>query len=309
MNDFQASFPDYDGMLNYNDGLRNDWPNLCTLTIYGSVYYKRFGYIYHPDYESVYCDQEQTLVGRLLNKIKDINRVIIKHDWTNPLFQDDLRRKTETQEQYAKDRTTFESRKQKHFDLSTVSTPPQTTSPLLTVFVVCNDIDSLSVCTKTLMTQLQQDNGITIQSHFCKNDMVFSFSYLHRLTFSVTTPFVTFHFPGEMCLSIYEQTVLNELETNRDTDVLTFCQECSLDGGQTTFIVESNVQYNNDSIPNTAPWKKAYHRNVCNWSIFRTSLWQTMPMNLSDDRLISTLVNSIKTHKALNTVLYKYTVN
>ena len=105
VNDFHNSFPDYDGMLNYNDGLHNDWLNLCTLTIYGSMYYKRFGYIYHPDYESVYCDQEQTLVGRLLNKIKDINRVLIKHDWTNPIFQDDLRPKTETQEQYMKDTT------------------------------------------------------------------------------------------------------------------------------------------------------------------------------------------------------------
>ena len=56
VNEFAKHYPDYDGMLNFNDGFCSDWPFLCTLTIYGFKYYQRFGYIYHPDYESVYCD-------------------------------------------------------------------------------------------------------------------------------------------------------------------------------------------------------------------------------------------------------------
>ena len=65
VNEFSKHYPDYDGMLNFNDGFRSDWPLLCTLTVYGFKYYQRFGYIYHPDYESVYCDREQTDVGRI----------------------------------------------------------------------------------------------------------------------------------------------------------------------------------------------------------------------------------------------------
>ena len=95
VNKFREHFPDFDGMLNFNDGLREDWPSLCTLTIYGHAYYKRFGYIYHPDYTSVYCDREQTDVGRLLDRIVDINQTIIRHKWLDPEFQDDLRRGTE----------------------------------------------------------------------------------------------------------------------------------------------------------------------------------------------------------------------
>jgi hypothetical protein len=108
---FETHFPDYDGMLNFNDGLRMDWPSLCSLTVYGYKYYKRFGYIYNPEYESLYCDNEQTEVGRLLDRIRDIDEVIIRHEWNAVEVQDELRKKTEAPEFYQKDKTTFLTRK------------------------------------------------------------------------------------------------------------------------------------------------------------------------------------------------------
>jgi hypothetical protein len=116
--DFEKYFPDFDGMLNYNDGLRPDWPKICTLTIYGKMYYNRFNYIYHPDYTSVYCDQEQTDVGRLLNKIQDINTVIVQHKWTDPDVNDSLRKRTEDPEMYKKDLEVYTKRSAISFEIN-----------------------------------------------------------------------------------------------------------------------------------------------------------------------------------------------
>jgi len=70
-------FPDTDGVLWFNDGFQQD--NLNTLVIIGKKYYKRFGYVYHPAYRSLYCDTEFTIVSRRLNKVKYFDTVLIKH--------------------------------------------------------------------------------------------------------------------------------------------------------------------------------------------------------------------------------------
>lgn len=71
-------FPDLDGALHFNDGYQGD--NLITLSIMGKKLYDYFGYIYHPDYKSLYCDNEFTDEVYRLGKVKYINDVIIKHE-------------------------------------------------------------------------------------------------------------------------------------------------------------------------------------------------------------------------------------
>jgi len=76
------NYPDTDGILWFNDGFQGD--RLNTLCILGREYYKRFNYIYHPDYKSCWSDNEFMVVGNLLNKQVYIDTVIIKHehpDW------------------------------------------------------------------------------------------------------------------------------------------------------------------------------------------------------------------------------------
>ena len=53
-------YPDTDGVLWFFDGWREDLNTLCIL---GRKYYDRFGYIYHPSYESFWSDAEFTEVG------------------------------------------------------------------------------------------------------------------------------------------------------------------------------------------------------------------------------------------------------
>jgi hypothetical protein len=71
-------FPDTDGVLWFNDGFQKE--NLNTLCILGKKYYDRFNYIYYPEYKSLYCDAEFTLVSQKLNRVKYFNDVIIKHN-------------------------------------------------------------------------------------------------------------------------------------------------------------------------------------------------------------------------------------
>lgn len=76
------NYPDTDGILWFNDGFQGN--RLNTLSILGREYYKRFNYIYHPDYKSCWSDNEFMVVGNLLNKQVYIDTVIIKHehpDW------------------------------------------------------------------------------------------------------------------------------------------------------------------------------------------------------------------------------------
>jgi hypothetical protein len=73
-------FPDMDGALHYNDGCCGV-DRTITLSIMGRKLYKRFGYIYHPDYKSFYCDNEFTDVVRAWGKVQYLPEIIIKHEW------------------------------------------------------------------------------------------------------------------------------------------------------------------------------------------------------------------------------------
>lgn len=72
-------FPTGDGLLHLPDGRRRD---LITLPILGWLYYQRFGYIYHPDYASVFCDNEQMEVALSLGCYRYHEENIFKHDWS-----------------------------------------------------------------------------------------------------------------------------------------------------------------------------------------------------------------------------------
>ena len=74
----EEHFPDLDGCVHFNDGNTNG--DLITFSILGKKLYEHFGYIYHPDYKSLYCDDEFTQVVRALGKEKYIDQVIITHE-------------------------------------------------------------------------------------------------------------------------------------------------------------------------------------------------------------------------------------
>lgn len=108
-------YPDTDGVLFFNDGAQGE--NLNTLSIMGRRYYDRFGYIYHPDYISFFCDNEFTEVANTLNKMTYFPEVIIKHRH----FYNEKEKPDALYRQNGRfnsvDRKTFQKRKAKGFYL------------------------------------------------------------------------------------------------------------------------------------------------------------------------------------------------
>lgn len=89
--DMNKYYPKLDGALNYNNDPRvEDFRDLITLPIIGRVLYQRFGYIYHPEYRSEFCDNEQTQVFKKLGVLTHIDSRPIWHNWYGN--QDELMR-------------------------------------------------------------------------------------------------------------------------------------------------------------------------------------------------------------------------
>lgn len=77
-NSMSEFYPDTDGALHFSDG-SDSKSDLITLSILGKKLYDYFGYIYHPDYKSLYCDNEFTQCVYELGKVIYIDKCIIRH--------------------------------------------------------------------------------------------------------------------------------------------------------------------------------------------------------------------------------------
>ena len=71
-------FPDLSGCVHFNDGNTGD--SLITLSILGRELYNHFGYIYHPDYKTLYCDNEFTECVKSMGKWAYVDKEIISHE-------------------------------------------------------------------------------------------------------------------------------------------------------------------------------------------------------------------------------------
>jgi hypothetical protein len=109
-------FKDGDGCLWFNDGHQN---RICTLSILGKKYYERFGYIYHPSYVSLWCDNEFTEVAQSLGKLIYSPLVLFYHEhpmWTNDQSKNDELYK-HNEGFYRLDQRNYQSRKQQGFPI------------------------------------------------------------------------------------------------------------------------------------------------------------------------------------------------
>jgi hypothetical protein len=75
-----AKFPTTDGILWFNDGFQGNALN--TLCVLGRAMYDSFGYIYNPEYKSLFCDTEITDLckGALSAKCLYVSYCIIRHE-------------------------------------------------------------------------------------------------------------------------------------------------------------------------------------------------------------------------------------
>ncbi len=106
-----------DDYVHFPDGYANE--RLSTYSIMGKDYFNRFGYIYHPDYVSVYCDNEQFEVAKILGRHKFVNQKILRHEHAIAGYgvADDLLRRTEDATNYKLDHQIYIRRKAINFGL------------------------------------------------------------------------------------------------------------------------------------------------------------------------------------------------
>ena len=114
-NFIREQFKNFDGLLHLPDGYAN--ARVCTYSIMHVNYYKRFGYIYHPSYISLWCDNEATMVAKMLNKYKYVNEQIFQHE--HPVLghvpKDEMYLRQGRF--YKEEEITFRKRENKNFDL------------------------------------------------------------------------------------------------------------------------------------------------------------------------------------------------
>lgn len=116
--EMEEHYPDTDGVLWHNDGYVGK--RLNTMCILGRKYFERFGYIYHPAYVSLWCDNEFMDVANKLGKQTYFEEVLFKHDHPMNMGSmetyDPLYRKND--KHFHKDKMTYELRKRQNFALN-----------------------------------------------------------------------------------------------------------------------------------------------------------------------------------------------
>lgn len=112
---FQHNAPDLDAFLHYPDSTARNM--LCTMSIMGRKYFERDGYIYHPSYQSLWCDNEAMEVAKMRGKYIYMGIQIFDH--LHPAY-----RLAEWDEQYTRqqglwnvDEANFIERKRHNFYL------------------------------------------------------------------------------------------------------------------------------------------------------------------------------------------------
>lgn len=84
-----------DFLLHFPDGFANE--RMITMSIMSKGYFDKFGYVYHPSYRSLFCDNEAMDVAKILGCYKYIPQQIFQH--LHPAAKlapwDDQYRKTE----------------------------------------------------------------------------------------------------------------------------------------------------------------------------------------------------------------------
>lgn len=112
--EMELKYPDTDGVLFHNDGYVGE--KLNTMCILGRKYFERFGYIYNPEYKSLWCDNEFMDVANKLNRQTYFKDVLFKHEHpaNNGDMADSLYQKNDVQ--FQRDKSVYLKRKQQQFN-------------------------------------------------------------------------------------------------------------------------------------------------------------------------------------------------
>jgi hypothetical protein len=108
-----------DLFVHFSDGFQKS--NISTMSIMGRKYFERDGYIYHPDYKSLWCDVEATEVAKLRGCYKymgdNINILTHLHVAWGKAEWDDLYKRNENPAMWNHDEKLYNERKARNYEL------------------------------------------------------------------------------------------------------------------------------------------------------------------------------------------------
>ena len=116
--EMNGHFPDGDGYLHFNE--KDSGAALCVMTVCDKKYYSRFNYIYHPEYLSLFADNHQMDVAKLLGRYVYIPYTIMEH--RNPAYTEynEIRDSQFDEQQkigWSVDMAKYEEMKKRNYDL------------------------------------------------------------------------------------------------------------------------------------------------------------------------------------------------
>lgn len=301
--DMNDHFRDTDGVLWYSDGGQN---NINTLCILGKKYYDRFNYVYHPDYISLWCDNEFTDVSLKLNKCYKSDKVIIEHQ--HPVYQ-----KTNYDELYVRnesyfniDKITYEKRKSVNFNLNLLN------KKIFSILIlgVSDRITKLQNLFLKLEKQILDNN---------LKDEVEILALIDNKTRTVGSKrqsildnsegsFIAFLDDDDEISNDYIKEITDAIKIHSNVDVISFNQETHINNDPPN-IVYFGLQYENTEYMNGVPvYRKPFH--MCAWNSNIAKSVKFKNISLTEDwTWIEELCKIAKTEHHIDKILHYYLYN
>lgn len=196
-----------DMYLHFPDGYANE--RLSTYSIMHRDYYNRFGYIYHPEYKSTWCDNEQMSVARSLYRYKYVDEQLFVHMHPSAGKAKRDAQYASTEKFYANDKATFLLRKQINFGINkTVS------------ILICGLYDRSEDLAR-LLNVLKPQLTSEVELLFCldKKESTTG-TKRNQLLDSATGKYVVFIDDDDLVSETYVQDILEA--ARNDTDAIVF---------------------------------------------------------------------------------------
>lgn len=80
--EMSVNFPNGDGYLHFTE--KDSQSALCVMTVCDRKYYERFGFVYDPRFKSLFCDNVQMELAKMLGRYAFVNQEIFLH--LNPAY-------------------------------------------------------------------------------------------------------------------------------------------------------------------------------------------------------------------------------
>lgn len=304
--DMLRAFPDFDGALHYNDGYRQD---ICTLSVMGKQLYESWGYVYHPDYKSLWCDNEFTDVARRDGKRFYSPVVLARHmhpATTRGVPTDDLYRRNDRF--FRTDRDTYYRRRAAGFPREAVPLLPRSAtgavtleSPVLSLLVPTMPQRALQL--EDLLAELQrQIAGKPVEILTLLDDGASPVgAKRNRLVIKARGRYVAFIDDDDMVSPDYVDSML--LAAIEEPDCITFNGEMTTDGQSPRLFrfslafTDRNTSWGYDRRPN----------HIC---AIRTDIARQVrfpEINFGEDARWSTRLRPLlKTETRIEKILYYY---